>query len=378
MFISIDKLKVYLIKFFSSFTLFYSPIIFLYYKSFGINISQIGIIFAITSITTIIFEVPFGLFADKKSLKLSVFIGYFVTILGMLVMIFSSNFWQFSIAAMLVAIGDAGVSGASTIILMSLLENEDEVFDIGFLTKGISNIIGGLLIGVIYNFNKKLPLWISFLVIILNLLLYLSIKYDNKNSESKIDNNKNNEKVSLIEAIKNNLFILVILFFSYISVPQIMIYFPEYLSFNNFNPEFIGIMYMIANFFSIIGTKINQKYLKKFDIMLRLKYSFLCLVIISFFMWKVNNSIIFMIFYLIYRIITGGFFSLFSVYINNNTNEKYKATLFSISSAITEFAFVISDPLITYLISNSSIKISYMFAFFVLIFCYIVVIFRKK
>ena len=70
-----NKFKVYLITFISNFILFYSPIIFLFYKNFGIDIFKIGIIFSVTSISNIIFEIPFGLFADKKSPKLSVCIG---------------------------------------------------------------------------------------------------------------------------------------------------------------------------------------------------------------------------------------------------------------------------------------------------------------
>ncbi len=42
-----NKFKVYLITFISNFILFYSPIIFLFYKNFGIDIFKIGIIFSV-------------------------------------------------------------------------------------------------------------------------------------------------------------------------------------------------------------------------------------------------------------------------------------------------------------------------------------------
>ena len=80
------------------------------------------------------------------------------------------------------AVGDAGMSGANSVLLMNLLEREEEVFEISSISSGISNILGGLIIGFIYNINIRLPFLISMVLSILNLFLYLSI------SEKHINN----------------------------------------------------------------------------------------------------------------------------------------------------------------------------------------------
>ncbi len=373
MFIPINKIKIYLITFFSASILFYSPIIFLYYKNYNISLFQIGIIFSISSITTIITEIPFGIFSDKNSPKTSIIIGYFISLIGMSLMIISNNFTLFIFSTILLAIGEAGVSGANIVLLMTLLEDKDDFFDISTVSRNTANILGGLLIGSMFKYNMKLPFFISSILIIINLFLYFTIKNNTSNINEKDMPEKHNN-VSFIQTIKNNLFILIILFFSYISVPQIMVYFPEYLSLNNFSPENIGIMYMLANFTSLIGSKIHKNYMKNIKIPSKLKFSLFFIFICSFFMWYTQNVFLFLFFYFIFRIITGWFFQLFSIYINNQTSLKYKATLFSISNVVMECAFIVSDPFITFIISKSNIKISYLFTSIVVLIIIILII----
>ena len=266
-----NKFKVYLITFISNFILFYSPIIFLFYKNFGIDIFKIGIIFSVTSISNIIFEIPFGLFADKKSPKLSVCIGSVMITLSLVGLFFSTSFFQFLICAIFMAVGDAGMSGANSVLLMNLLEREEEVFEISSISSGISNILGGLIIGFIYNINIRLPFLISMVLSILNLFLYLSISEKHINTEKEKVQIENVNFKTAFFIFKKQVFIFLILLLSYISIPQVAIYFPEYLDFFKINSKYIGIMYMIANIISMFGTKFHQIYLKKYNSMVKLK-----------------------------------------------------------------------------------------------------------
>ena len=206
-----NKFKVYLITFISNFILFYSPIIFLFYKNFGIDIFKIGIIFSVTSISNIIFEIPFGLFADKKSPKLSVCIGSVMITLSLVGLFFSTSFFQFLICAIFMAVGDAGMSGANSVLLMNLLEREEEVFEISSISSGISNILGGLIIGFIYNINIRLPFLISMVLSILNLFLYLSISEKHINTEKEKVQIENVNFKTAFFIFKKQVFIFLIL-----------------------------------------------------------------------------------------------------------------------------------------------------------------------
>lgn len=373
---NINTFKVYLITFISNFILFYSPIIFLFYKNFGIDIFKIGIIFSVTSISNIIFEIPFGLFADKKSPKLSVCIGSVMITLSLVGLFFSTNFFQFLICAIFMAVGDAGMSGANSVLLMNLLERE-EVFEISSISSGISNILGGLIIGFIYNINIRLPFLISMVLSILNLFLYLSISEKHINTEKEKVQIENVNFKTAFFIFKKQIFIFLILLLSYISIPQVAIYFPEYLDFFKINAKYIGIMYMIANIISMFGTKFHQIYLKKYNPIVKLKYCFLFLMISTFVMWISKNFFVSMFFYAIYRFITGYFYLLFSMYINSKTDLHYKSTILSIKNVIVQIAFILSDPLVTFIIKEFGISISYCFAFISITVIFLIVLFYK-
>lgn len=372
-----NKFKVYLITFISNFILFYSPIIFLFYKNFGIDIFKIGIIFSVTSISNIIFEIPFGLFADKKSPKLSVCIGSVMITLSLVGLFFSTSFFQFLICAIFMAVGDAGMSGANSVLLMNLLEREEEVFEISSISSGISNILGGLIIGFIYNINVRLPFLISMVLSILNLFLYLSISEKHINTEKEKVQIENVNFKTAFFIFKKQVFIFLILLLSYISIPQVAIYFPEYLDFFKINSKYIGIMYMIANIISMFGTKFHQIYLKKYNPMVKLKYCFLFLMISTFVMWISKNFFVSMFFYAIYRFITGYFYLLFSMYINSKTDLHYKSTILSIKNVIVQIAFILSDPLVTFIIKEFGISRSYCFAFISITVIFLIVLFYK-
>lgn len=378
-----EEKRVYLISFISSMTLFYAPIIFLFYKNFEINIFQIGIIFSINSITTILFEIPFGLFSDKYSSKLSVLIGYFLSIIGIIFLLISKDYYQFIIANILLSIGEAGMSGASTVLLMSYLKRSDDIFDIGAITKGVANIVGGLLIGITYNYNIRFPFLIAFILYVWNFINYLNIKEEKKIKE-EIEESNDKENVGLLnkgvfKTIKSNIFILSLLLFCYISIPQIMIYFPEYLTINNIDAKYVGIMYMVANIFSLIGSKIHKKYMGNIENLKKLKSSIFFIMILSLMLALVKNIWIGIIFYLLFRIIMGWFYQLFYRYINNNSPTEHKSTMFSIISVVMEISFIISDPIITWIIYSYNIYMTYIFAsIFTLMILIILMIIEKN
>lgn len=363
-----NEKKIYLMSFISNMRLFYAPIIFLFYKNFDINIVQIGIIFAINSIITLLFEIPFGLFSDKYSSKLSVLIGYFSYMIGIIIFLIGNNYYQFIAGNIFISIGDAGVSGAATVLFMPYLKNSDNIFDITSISRGYANIIGGLIIGFIYNINIKLPFLISLILSVWNFINYFILKEIKMESDEK-ENVKNEYKKSnsllnknIFFTIKSNIFILFLLLICYISIPQIMVYFPEYMAINNFKPEYLGIIYMIANIFSLLGAKIHKKYMSHIPNIKKLKDGIFFIMILSLLLALVKNVWLGVIFYLLLRIVTGWFYQLFYRYVNSNSPENHKSTMFSIISVVMELAFIVSDPIIALIISKYSIYMTYLFA----------------
>lgn len=372
-------LKVNTITFLSAFQLFYSSMIFIYYKNYLLSIFDIGLLFAITSITTIIFEIPFGIFADKKSLKLSIILGLIFSILGQLLFLISFNFYTFAFSNILMAIGSAGLSGSNAVLLMNLLKEKNDYFLISSRNRMIANLLGGFCIGFIFNFNPKAPFIISLFITFINLYLYLTIK-DYKNEKKCKDENeeKNTNKYTIVTTLKNNFFILSIIFGCYIAIPQISIYFPEYMSILKINPIFIGYVYALSSAISLIGNLVYKRFFKKLNIEYILKISLYLLSFSSFLMFISKNIYFSLFLYAIYRFITGYIYSTFSIHISNNTEDKYKATLFSISNVIIELAFILSDPIITFIIQKYSIYYSYLFSAIIILTMSIYISYTKN
>lgn len=106
---------------------------------------------------------------------------------------------MFILSNILFSIGDAGISGAQTVVLMNLLDDKNRIFDIGSMSKGYANILGGLLIGIVYKLNIRLPFLMSIVLLFINISFIFSIKNIAKNNKVK---EENYEK----EVVKNNLF----------------------------------------------------------------------------------------------------------------------------------------------------------------------------
>ena len=92
---------------------------------------------------------------------------------------------------------------------------------------------------------------------------------------------------------------------------------------------------MVANLFSLIAAKIYSKYLKKYDSIIKLKYSLILIMSLSLIM-GISNIYILTI---------------------NSTPKEYKSTMFSIINVVMEIAFIISDPIITYIILKIDIRL---------------------
>ena len=130
------------------------------------------------------------------------------------------------------AVGDAGMSGANSVLLMNLLEREEEVFEISSISSGISNILGGLIIGFIYNINIRLPFLISMVLSILNLFLYLSISEKHINTEKEKVQIENVNFKTAFFIFKKQIFIFLILLLSYIPYRKLQFIFPSIWTFS--------------------------------------------------------------------------------------------------------------------------------------------------
>jgi MFS family permease len=101
---------------------FFDAFLLIFFIDNGLSFTQAGLLYAVRAITTNIFEVPSGLFADLYGRKNSLLGAFFLFILSFVVFYISTNFILSLIAMFLVGIGDAFRSGTHKGMIMDYLK----------------------------------------------------------------------------------------------------------------------------------------------------------------------------------------------------------------------------------------------------------------
>ena len=117
---------MYIIVFLQGFV-FYGPIATLYRQNRNLSLSNMFLIESISWILMIIFEIPWGWFADKFGYKKTLVISNFIFFLSKIVFYKANSFEMFFLERVLLAISLAGISGCDiALIYSSVKKNESE------------------------------------------------------------------------------------------------------------------------------------------------------------------------------------------------------------------------------------------------------------
>jgi MFS family permease len=147
-------IRLYIIKIAKWFSLI-MPIVVLFFQEQGLTMSEIFILKSAYSIGIVAFEIPSGYLADIWGRKKTLLIGSIFITLGFSFYGFSSLFWEFLIAELILGIGQSCISGADSAMLYDTLKSEKKeaqylkyegrVTSVGNFAEAFAGIIGGLL-----------------------------------------------------------------------------------------------------------------------------------------------------------------------------------------------------------------------------------------
>jgi len=120
---------MYLIVFLQGFV-FYGPIATVYRQNRNLSLSNMFLIESISWILMIIFEIPWGWFADKFGYKKTLVISNFIFLISKIVFYKANSFEMFFLERVLLSISLAGISGCDIALLYSSVKQEEseEVF----------------------------------------------------------------------------------------------------------------------------------------------------------------------------------------------------------------------------------------------------------
>ena len=169
-----NLIRLYIIKV-SHWFMLTMPIVVLFYKDNGLDMSQVFILQAIYSISIVALEIPSGYFADVLGRKISLIAGAILGFLGFFIYSLSFGFFGFVIAEIVLGFGQSMISGADSAILYdSLIDSESEkeylkhegrMTSAGNFAEAFAGILGGLLAGLSLRYPYYFQTAIAFLAV---------------------------------------------------------------------------------------------------------------------------------------------------------------------------------------------------------------------
>ena len=140
------KIKIfYLLSFLGGFSFnIVIPLFVVFGLSLGFSIAQVGVLFGVSRLSSFVFEIPSGIFADYRGRKKSVLLCYFLTIFSALIYFFSSNFYFLLIGSIISGLALAFMSGAFEALAVDSLglSNKENIRNKIFIRMGVITTLG--------------------------------------------------------------------------------------------------------------------------------------------------------------------------------------------------------------------------------------------
>lgn len=376
--------SLYFIKLSKWFTLV-MPIIVIFYKDNGLNMSEIMLLKSIYSVAVVILEIPSGYCADVWGRRNSLLLGVALAFSGFVLYSFSYNFIFFLFAEVILGMGHSLISGADSAMLYDTLAEdkrkedylkyEGKISSMGNFAEAIAGIIGGLLAAVSLRLPFVCQSFIAFIGIPAAYLL-IEPKSSISNGHKGI---KDILKVVKLALVKNKLLRWNIILSSTIGCATLsMAWFAQpYFQKLDIPISYYGILWTILNLSaaltSIFAYKIDRILGQKKLIILLSIGIILGYILSGFFMSFIGLVIIFC-FYLVRGIASP----LLKDYINRITESNVRATVLSVRNFVIRLLFAFIAPTLGILTDNMSLGVALIIAgcmFFILSFISILGIF---
>jgi len=348
----------YLITLFGGLAFIYDLILVIYYQSFGLSFFQISLVLTITSIFTLIFEIPSGAFADLYGKKKSLLIGSFAFFLSFLIILLSQNFISFLLAGSILGASFAFNSGAESALIYDSLKKigrkkeylgiKARLSVIFFSTTLITLFFGPNL----YSISKFIPIFLTaffgLFSFIFTLFLHEPKQLSKTKSETFIKRHiiqmkqgfsyiLDHYKIVWLVLFSVSFYIFCNLIGTFLEVP--------YLLDLNFTLKQISFIYIVGLLIQIFISKNTEKFEKK----LGENNSILMIALlsgISLFLTMFFSSYLISIFLGLFWGIATFRELVVDNYLNKHLKQENRATILSINSMLLSLITVLIFPLI--------------------------------
>lgn len=180
------------------------PIMSLFFLAKSLTYGQIGIIFAVFSVSGFVFEIPTGYFGDKFGKRMSVICGLIVLSITAFVWTFLTNTLGFAIFAAVWMLGLAFISGSFEAYIYDYLKSKKitDIYDRVVATSNsityFAGAVGSILGAYLFSINISFPYYL--LAILFLICAFVVIGMD---KDISIDDGELKEQLSIISGLKH-------------------------------------------------------------------------------------------------------------------------------------------------------------------------------
>ncbi len=356
--------KIYLFSFFWMF-LVIIPIIVPYFLELGLTMEQIFKLQAIFGISVAILEVPSGYLSDLWGRKNTLIIGALLTAIGFTWLCFIDDYLSLILYEILIAIGLSLVSGTDLSILYDSLHivqsdrkaSTKAMGNIHFAqlsAESVASILGGALATVSFTWPLVVHAAISWIPLFVALTLY-----EPKSHEDKVEHQHwENIKTILFEVFKRDsllrlIFINLVIWglSTFIAVWIFQKYWQE----AGIELTYFGVLWASYNILAGFVGKWAHYFEEKFGVTTILALTAL-LPVIGYLGMGIQVGILGVIFGLTFQFSRGLNQVILRDALNSRIDNKFRATINSLSSLFFRLGFALVGPAIGYSIDHFGVS----------------------
>ena len=345
------------------------PIIVLFYQENGLSMQNVLTLKAFYSVAVVVMEIPSGYFADIWGRKKTLIMGSVLGCLGFVVYSFSSNFYGFLLAELVLGIGSSFISGADSALLydsllqdkkeQTYLKQESRMMSVGNFAEALAGIAGGSLALISLRTPFIFQIFIAFMAIPASVML-MEVERPRKDSKGGFVHILKIVRYSLWDNLQLRLNILYSSIFGCATL-SLAWFVQPYLKQLNFDVGRIGVIWTLLNltvgFTALFAHRIESR-LGKIGTSLLIVIGLSSGFILSGVMTTQLGIICLFYFYIIRGIATP----ILKDYINRITSSDMRATVLSLRNFIIRILFAIIAPFLGWYSDHFSIGEALIFA----------------
>lgn len=366
---------------------FYIPIIQLFYLASGLTVFKIAILGVIWTIVKMVLEVPSSILADKWGRKKFLIISSIFTILQLVTLIYSREYFFFVLASIFSAAAFAFLSGTGIAFFYDTLKalKKEESFDKLWAKQQVYSqipfIIAFVTSGFLFKISPVFPFQLSLFFLIISTIVMFSLvepaRYKQIEEMKFLTNFKESVKIIFKNSYLRFALIFTILFSlgSDISYGYGQIYLKQV----SLPVVLFGIVFMIKSLFVTIAANLTPILRRKFSYQGLFGFQIIAITILFYVMVLTNNYIVGAICFILIAIPHGLFGIAKSSYMHKHIESHQRATIDSMFSFFIAALFLIIEPIFGYLADTYSIKIPFLLIAMTMTgYCFYYVIYGHK